>query len=85
MKPSHSAGISITVPANHGLSAGTPIRFTKPRKWYVRMWQWLTRQKDPVFFITEVHQTSFTVAARPVNNKAGTVTHTSLKKRLKTP
>lgn len=48
---------TITTASSHGMQAGQAFTIHVPRPWWQRVWRWLTRQKDPVYFVTGVTDT----------------------------
>ena len=55
---------TLTTANPHGLKKGDTIILTGHLRWWVRLWRWVTRYKDPVYYVTEVTATTMTVTSR---------------------
>lgn len=47
---------------DHGLKSGDLMVFTERRTWYVRLWRWITRYKEPTYVIKNVTRDSFEIS-----------------------
>lgn len=52
---------TITTAVPHGYAQGDTVTISTHRPWWLRLWRWITRQKDPVLEVTEVTRTTFTM------------------------
>lgn len=52
---------TITTSHAHNYRPGDAITFSVRRSWWLRLWRWITRQRDPVFRVTEVTHTTITM------------------------